>query len=135
MKLKMDSLKNSIKKALSEIVYTVDIHDLDATKAKLKGKMKSTDSINVIDRSKPQKKKPGVMEDENMLETDDKNNPWAICTASVGREDKTKYEACVMDVKKKLNVENTIEENSKSVRAKMTKSDLEKLVESSLKQK
>ena len=28
-----------------------------------------------------------------------KNNPWAICTASVGREDKEKYERCVQDVK------------------------------------
>ena len=28
------------------------------------------------------------------------NNPWAICTASVGREDKEKYEKCVKSVKK-----------------------------------
>jgi hypothetical protein len=28
------------------------------------------------------------------------NNPWTICTASVGREDKEKYEKCVMDVKR-----------------------------------
>lgn len=28
-------------------------------------------------------------------------NPWAICTKSVGREDKEKYERCVMDVKAK----------------------------------
>jgi len=28
-----------------------------------------------------------------------KKNPWAICTASVGREDKDKYERCVMGVK------------------------------------
>ena len=27
------------------------------------------------------------------------NNPWAICTASVGREDKEKYEKCVKSVK------------------------------------
>ena len=26
-------------------------------------------------------------------------NPWAACTASVGREDKDKYERCVMDIK------------------------------------
>ncbi len=30
-----------------------------------------------------------------------KVNPWAICTKSVGREDKEKYERCVMDVKAK----------------------------------
>jgi len=27
-------------------------------------------------------------------------NPWAICTESVGREDKDKYERCVQKVKK-----------------------------------
>jgi hypothetical protein len=32
-----------------------------------------------------------------------KNNPWAICTAKVGRSDKKKYEDCVMKVKKKVN--------------------------------
>lgn len=30
-----------------------------------------------------------------------KVNPWAICTSSVGREDKDKYESCVMQMKKK----------------------------------
>ena len=29
-----------------------------------------------------------------------KVNPWAVCTESVGREDKDKYEKCVLDVKK-----------------------------------
>lgn len=29
------------------------------------------------------------------------NNPFAICTAAVGRDDKDKYERCVQDVKKK----------------------------------
>ena len=29
-----------------------------------------------------------------------KSNPWAICTNSVGRDDKTKYERCVKKVKK-----------------------------------
>jgi len=28
-------------------------------------------------------------------------NPWAVCTKSVGRDKKDKYERCVMDVKKK----------------------------------
>ena len=30
-----------------------------------------------------------------------KPNPWAVCTASVGREDKAKYERCVMHIKHK----------------------------------
>jgi len=29
-----------------------------------------------------------------------KPNPWAICTAQVGRKDPAKYERCVMKVKK-----------------------------------
>jgi len=31
-----------------------------------------------------------------------KYNPWAICTSTVGRKDKKKYERCVMDVKKSV---------------------------------
>tara|TARA_Y100000034_G_scaffold99539_1_gene122329 strand:+ start:127 stop:1131 length:1005 start_codon:yes stop_codon:yes gene_type:complete len=38
---------------------------------------------------------------EAYLEEEEKNNPWAICTASVGREDKEKYEKCVKSVKAK----------------------------------
>lgn len=35
---------------------------------------------------------------------DTKNNPWAICTASVGRENKEKFESCVTDVKKQKGI-------------------------------
>ena len=42
--------------------------------------------------------------------SESKNNPWAICTASVGREDKDKYEACVMDVKKQKGIEESMTE-------------------------
>jgi len=35
-----------------------------------------------------------------ILSEEEKGNPWAICTASVGRKDKEKYEACVISVKK-----------------------------------
>jgi hypothetical protein len=31
---------------------------------------------------------------------EEESNPWAICTSSVGREDKAKYEKCVKSVKK-----------------------------------
>jgi hypothetical protein len=41
---------------------------------------------------------------EEIDEEESKDNPWAICTASVGREDKEKYEACVMDVKKQKGI-------------------------------
>lgn len=38
-----------------------------------------------------------------------KNNPWAICTKSVGREDKEKYERCVQDIKKNKKSANKID--------------------------
>ena len=37
--------------------------------------------------------------DEEEIFTEE-NNPWKICTASVGRKDKDKYERCVQSVKK-----------------------------------
>lgn len=40
----------------------------------------------------------GIMETKKKS----KYNPWAICTSSVGRKDKEKYEKCVMDVKKSV---------------------------------
>ena len=42
------------------------------------------------------------MSEEKHKKKKSKYNPWAICTSSVGREDKKKYERCVMDVKKSL---------------------------------
>ena len=36
---------------------------------------------------------------QELGEREEKNNPWAICTASVGRKDKEKYESCVKKVK------------------------------------
>ncbi len=40
-----------------------------------------------------------------------KPNPWAICTKSVGRDNKAKYERCVLKVKKKLNLDESVDEN------------------------
>jgi len=50
------------------------------------------------------------MDELYMDEAKKKNNPWAICTASVGRDDMSKYEACVMDVKKKMNMDESMTE-------------------------
>ena len=49
-------------------------------------------------------KKTGTSESEMKEEKkkSKKYNPWAICTSSVGRKDKKKYERCVMDVKKSI---------------------------------
>ena len=37
-----------------------------------------------------------------------KKNPWAICTASVGRDDKKKYERCVKGVKNESGMEESL---------------------------
>ena len=42
--------------------------------------------------------------------TEKQNNPWAICTAAVGR-DSSKYETCVLDVKRKLGIHKDISES------------------------
>ena len=54
-----------------------------------------------------------------------KYNPWAVCTASVGRENKKKYEDCVMGVKKKL-------KEGKSPYEYIIESKIEEIVENNL---
>lgn len=49
--------------------------------------------------------------EEKQEEGKKKGNPWAICTASVGRKDKDKYEKCVKDVKKKEGIDENITES------------------------
>ena len=61
--------------------------------------------VGAYAHEKSKKKDKEKEEDKKDLdEAESKNNPWAICTASVGREDKEKYEACVRDVKKQKGV-------------------------------
>ena len=43
---------------------------------------------------------PDEDDERKELAEEKENNPWAICTASVGREDEEKYEDCVKAVKK-----------------------------------
>lgn len=54
----------------------------------------------------------GEMNMSRLEEEKDKNNPWAICTASVGRDDKDKYEACVKDVKKQKGIKEEMSEEA-----------------------
>ena len=54
-----------------------------------------------------------------------KYNPWAVCTSSVGRKDKKKYEDCVMGVKKKL-------KEGKNPYEYLIESKMEEIVESHL---
>ena len=63
------------------------------------------------------------MDEIYMDEAKNKNNPWAICTASVGREDKAKYEACVMDVKKKMGLDESMYEEDYMDEVEMTEAE------------
>ncbi len=54
----------------------------------------------------------GEMNMSRLEEEKDKDNPWAICTSSVGREDKDKYEACVKDVKKQKGIKEEMSEEA-----------------------
>jgi hypothetical protein len=56
-------------------------------------------------------------DEEELDESESKDNPWAICTASVGREDKKKYEACVRDVKKEKGVKEELVGKQKNIDA------------------
>ena len=64
------------------------------------------------------------MDEMYMDEAKKKNNPWAICTASVGREDKAKYEACVMDVKKKMGMDESMYEEAYMDEVEMTEAEI-----------
>jgi len=85
---KTDKLKNLIQaNILCEQRYLKEKADMDET--------------NMMDEDK----KEADMDETNMLDEEEaKNNPWAICTASVGRDDKEKYESCVRDVKKEKGI-------------------------------
>jgi hypothetical protein len=68
-----------------------------------------------------------------------KANPWAICTASIGRKDKKKYEDCVMSVKKNIKegknpyefiIESKMEEIIENhLSPRITKSELMKIIQ------
>ena len=64
------------------------------------------------------------MDEIYMDEAKNKNNPWAICTASVGRENKAKYEACVMDVKKKMGLDESMYEEDYMDEVEMTDAEI-----------
>jgi len=62
------------------------------------------------------------------MEEEQKPNPWAICTAQVGREDKEKYEDCVLGVKEK----HGIKKEEKEV--KISKEELKQIIKEELAQ-
>ena len=69
--------------------------------ALLKAGYSPADIINMAIQLKKMDPHP---EDVQVAEKKEKDNPWAICTESVGREDKEKYEKCVKSVKKRKGI-------------------------------
>lgn len=71
------------------------------------GSLKSGDTIKVADEGR--KKKP---------------NPWAICTASVGRDNMKKYEKCVMDIKKQHKMDEDLQRLEEYIERIITDSEV-----------
>ena len=59
-----------------------------------------------------------------------KINPWAVCTASTGRENKDKYEDCVLSVKKKHGIKKESLQESKVTKNADFERDLDDTTES-----
>jgi len=94
------------------------------------------DTLDVVNDPDATKDGMGMFETEigEGKKKKSKYNPYAICTSSVGRKDKKKYEKCVMDVKKNIRegknphqviVEMALEKMvEKHISPRMTKKDL-----------
>jgi hypothetical protein len=97
--------------AIDAMLNESDEEDLDENQSeiaiKAHNKMKDKSKKNKQPEDKEEDDEPFTgkyVSKRDVEEAEAKNNPWAICTASVGREDKEKYEACVRDVKKQKGV-------------------------------
>ena len=101
---------------------------------------KTVDTAKNFDPSKT--KGPNDIADDSEIAEGKKKkkkyNPWAVCTAQVGRKDKKKYEKCVMGVKEKIKegrnpyeylIESKMEEIVfEHLSPKMTKSELMSII-------
>jgi len=65
----------------------------------------------------------GNLEGNKPMYESTKNNPWAICTSSVGREDKEKFESCVKDVKKEYNIDENLLESDMDSDVELTEEE------------
>lgn len=74
-------------------------------------------AIKAYNKLNKKDKKEDEEEELDESESKSKDNPWAICTASVGRKDKEKYEACVRDVKKEKGVKEELVGKQKNIDA------------------
>jgi hypothetical protein len=113
-----DNLAN--KKAMDEmeeVTLTEDELAIDAMLNEEELDEEEQGEIAIKTHNKLNKKDKKEEDEEELDESESKDNPWAICTASVGREDKKKYEACVRDVKKEKGVKEELVGKQKNIDA------------------
>lgn len=63
-------------------------------------KMSGKDPNKVAALAKTTKPEDTIEVTDEVVNKEPKNNPWSICTSSVGKKDKKKFERCIKDVKK-----------------------------------
>jgi hypothetical protein len=110
--------------------------DNSITATPMEGEMDEDDTLNVVNDPDATEDGMGMFETEigEGKKKKSKYNPWAICTSSVGRKNKDKFERCVKDVKRNVRegknpyqviVEMSLEKMvEKHVSPRMTKGDL-----------
>ena len=120
-----------LKKGVDPKPYTNDGIDVRVEK-----EIDEDDTLDVVNDPDATEDGMGMFETEigEGKKKKSKYNPYAICTSSVGRKDKKKYEKCVMDVKKNIRegknphqviVEMALEKMvEKHISPRMTKKDL-----------
>jgi hypothetical protein len=121
----------------SEKGYAIEKNqDNSITATPMEGEMDEDDTLNVVNDPDATEDGMGMFETEigEGKKKKSKYNPWAICTSSVGRKNKDKFERCVKDVKRNVRegknpyqviVEMSLEKMvEKHVSPRMTKGDL-----------
>jgi hypothetical protein len=127
--------KTTLDKA--DVFNNVKVSDMEALLKKAPLVKKETNKPLDTKNVKPSEITGEVKEGKNKSKK--KANPWAICTSSVGRKDKKKYEDCVMNVKKNIKegknpyefiIESKMEEIVENhLSPRITKSELMKIIQ------
>jgi len=102
---------------MEEVTLTEDELAIDAMLNEEELDEEEQGEIAIKTHNKLNKKDKKEEDEEELDESESKDNPWAICTASVGRKDKKKYEACVRDVKKEKGVKEELVGKQKNIDA------------------
>jgi hypothetical protein len=102
---------------IEEVTLTEDELAIDAMLNEEELDEEEQGEIAIKTYNKLNKKDKKEENEEELDESESKDNPWAICTASVGRKDKKKYEACVRDIKKEKGVKEELVGKQKNIDA------------------